>query len=188
MAFAISPKHRLEEFPDGLTLDDKIQVFIARVRGWQIQPALDMAKRKIPHRGFAQLLIVVSYFEMVGKYRSGYVGEGQSKRYFKEGLIFTFSDIPIGEEELLDEFYRGIRNGLYHVGMTRPNVILHDGIPGSFAFNESLGALVISPDRFVEDISIRFEAFAAELSDPSNAELRANFEKRFDSENTYWRE
>ena len=64
LSFAISPDHKAEDFEGELTLDQKIEIFISRVKGWQIKPALDMKESKIKHRGFAQLLIITSYFEM----------------------------------------------------------------------------------------------------------------------------
>jgi len=185
MSFAISPKHTAEQFDHPLNLDEKIEIFIARVQGWQIQPALDMQSHSIPHRGFAQLLIVSSFFEMIGKYRAGFTGEHNSAKYFKEGLRWTFPEIDDRDVQVLDAFYTSIRNGLYHLGLTRPNVVLIDSIPGSFGFNEELQVLAISPDRFVEDINIRFQAYTKELRDLANTELRAAFEKRFDDDNSW---
>lgn len=183
MSWAISPIHNSDTFPGPLTLDQKIKVFIARVKGWQIQPALDMKEHNIPHRGFAQLAIVTSYFEMIAKYREGYLGERKSSNYFKQGMIYTFPELPASEQDLLDAFYTRVRNGLYHLGITRLKVALFDGIPGSFDFHQDIGELVISPDRFVEDIAIQFELFAKELQDFKNIELRRNFEARFDHDN-----
>jgi len=185
MSFAISPKHTSEQFDHPPNLDEKIEIFIARVQGWQIQPALDMQSHSIAHRGFAQLLIVISFFEMVGKYRAGFIGEGRSAKYFKEGLHWTFPEIDERDMQILDSFYTSIRNGLYHMGLTRPNVIIIDAIPGSFGFNEEHQALAISPDRFVEDINIRFCAYAEELRNPANTALRDAFEKRFDDDSLW---
>lgn len=185
MPFVISPIHTDQDFEGQLTLEDKIEVFIARVKGWQIQPALAMIEKQIPHRGFAQLLIVVSFFEMIGKYRAGYKGGGNSGKYFKEGLLYIFPEIPEYDIHLLKSFYKGVRNGLYHVGMTMPNVVLYDNIPGSFGFQEETGAILISPDQFVHDIAIRFESFANELRDKHNEELRTNFGQRFDDDNSH---
>ena len=56
------------------SLDEKIEFFVHRTVRLQIQPAIDMQSRDIPNRGFAQLLIVLSIFEMIGKYRAGFVG------------------------------------------------------------------------------------------------------------------
>jgi hypothetical protein len=102
MPFAISPIHIADDFKGALSLDEKIEVFIARVNGWQIQLALEMSERDIPHRGFAQLLIISSYFEMIGKYRDGFVGNYNSFQYFKEGLLFTFPEISPDDNKLLE--------------------------------------------------------------------------------------
>lgn len=185
MSFAISPIHTLEQFDHLPNLNEKIEIFIARVQGWQIQPALDMQSRSIANRGFAQLLIVISFFEMIGKYRAGFIGEKSSGKYFKEGLRWTFPKISEQDTQILDSFYTSIRNGLYHIGITAPNVIIIDAIPGSFGFNEEHRALAISPDRFVDDINIRFRVYAEELRNPANIELREAFEKRFDYDNKW---
>jgi hypothetical protein len=125
-----------------------------------------------------------SYLEMVGKYRAGYIGDRKSGEYFKQGMLYTFYDIPPSAIALLNAFYAHIRNGLYHLGVTSPNVMLLDDIPGSFMFNDKFGGLIISPDKFVNDLALRFDAFAAELRKPDNIELRRNFEARFDFDNT----
>ena len=167
-----------------LSLDEKIESFVRRTIRLQIQPAIDMQRRDIPNRGFAQLLIVLSIFEMIGKCRAGFVGEGDSAKYFKEGLRWTFHEISDAEVSLLDTFYKSVRCGLYHAGMTRPNVYLVSGRPGSFGFIAAMNMLAIDPDRFVDDIRIRFNAYASELRDPKNSELRLAFEHRFDDDDS----
>ena len=92
-----------------LSLDEKIEFFVRRTVRLQIQPAIEMQRRDIPNRGFAQLLIVLSIFEMVGKYRAGFVGESDSAKYFKEGLRWTFREISDAEVALLDTFYKSVR-------------------------------------------------------------------------------
>jgi len=42
MSFSIIPDHKLGEFQGNLTLDHKIDVFISRVNGWMINPAIEM--------------------------------------------------------------------------------------------------------------------------------------------------
>lgn len=168
-----------------LSLDEKIEFFVRRTIRLQIQPAIEMQRRDIPNRGFAQLLIVLSIFELIGKYRAGFVGEGDSAKYFKEGLRWTFREVPDVEVALLDTFYKSVRCGLYHAGMTRPNVYLVSGRPGSFGFIAAMNMLAIDPDLFVDDIRIRFEAYASELRDPKNSELRSAFERRFDDDDSY---
>ena len=167
-----------------LSLDEKIEFFVRRTVRLQIQPAIDMQSRDIPNRGLAQLLIVLSIFEMIGKYRAGFVGEGESAKYFKEGLRWTFHEISDAEVALLDTFYKSVRCGLYHAGMTRPNVYLVSGRPGSFGFMAAMNMLAIDPDLFVDDVRIRFEAYASELRDPGNSKLRLAFERRFNDDDS----
>src|SRR5437867_2783711 len=121
MPLAISPHHFQEDFPNGLSLDQKIEVFVERVRGWQLQPALEMAD-KIGHSGFAVLHIVMSYFEAIAKFRDGYCSMYESSDYFKKGFIWCFPEInelPIDQrDELLEMLYEKVRCGLYHTGIT----------------------------------------------------------------------
>jgi len=181
--FAISPKHTTLDFPDGWTLEDKIEVFAARIEGWQIGIAKEIVQKKINHSGFAILHIVFSYFEMLGKYLDGYTGR-ESKKYFLRGVKATFPEIGNYADDLLDLLYSSVRNGLYHTGMTKINVALLSSIQGSIGFNAERKLLAINPDRLVEDLDIRFHQYLDELRNPQNAKLRENFEKRFDYDNS----
>ena len=186
MSFAISPVHNLEDFPSGLTLDDKIEVFVARVEGWLLGPAKQMIAMGVGYRGFALLSIVISYFEMIAKYADGFTGERKSGHYFKEGLQLVFPTMALPDaEDILSALYSRVRNGLYHVGMTKPGVILVDPDfgPGSIAYEEAGGTLAVAPDTLVDDLSIHFKGFVSDLRDPSKQSLRVNFERRFDSDN-----
>ena len=69
MTFAISPHYTTDHFPHGpREVDQKILVFLDRVEGWQLGVADYLVKNQVGYRGFALLLIVVSYFEMIGRY------------------------------------------------------------------------------------------------------------------------
>lgn len=164
-------------------IENKIDVFTARIEGWQIGIAKEIINKKIPHRGFALLHIVFSYFEMIGKYVHGYIGNDKSKYYFGKGVEATLEVTPT-EEAFLQALYSSVRNGLYHLGMTKINVMLRDDIPGSIAFNSERNILAICPDRLVEDLDIRFHDYVSELRNPKNVKLRENFEKRFDHDNS----
>jgi hypothetical protein len=180
MTFAISPRHSFEDFEGPWTLGQKIELFYERVKGWQIGPAIEMGRLQVFGRGFAQLALVMSYFEMIAKYANGFLGDGSSAYHFKIGLRRTFPQISDKETKLMDAFYSKVRSGLYHDGMVQIPVVLYDEIPGSFGYNEDKDLLVFSPDKFVEDVSIKFEEFTSELRNPENVDLRSNFEKRFD--------
>lgn len=183
MILAISPIHTTDDFAEGFSLDDKIEVFVARVEGWQFGIAQALIKNNVAHRGFALLHIVVSQFEMIGKYRDGYVGEGKSKYYFREGAKYIFKQNLDEDDKFYNQIYSNVRNGLYHVGMTSSQVLLFDDIPGSIGYQQATGAIVVSPDKFVQDLHIRFRDYASELRNPDNETLRNNFETRFDYDN-----
>lgn len=182
--FAISPKHTTLDFQDHWTLEDKIEVFIARIEGWQIGIAQEIIQKDIAHRGFALLLIVFSYFEMIGKYLAGYIGDDKSSFYFRKGVKATFPEIGAEAEAFLTVLYKSVRNGLYHLGMTKINVQLRDDIPSSIAFHPGMEQVAICPDRLVNDLAIRFRDYATELQDPRNENIRRNFEVRFDYDNS----
>lgn len=180
---AISPNYNTLDFPDGMTLEDKINVFADRIYGWQIGIAKKIIQHEIQHRGFALLHIVFSYFEMLGKYLSGYVGDDRSRSNFKIGVKATFPEIGPEEEKFLNTLFESVRCGLYHLGITKINVMLRCDIPGSIGFNSEKNILLICPDHLVEDLDIRFQTYVADLRNPKNIELRKNFESRFDIDN-----
>ena len=183
MKFHISPRYTSDDFRDHWSLDDKIEVFIDRVEGWQLGVAKEIIKRDIPGRDVALLHIIASFFEMISKYNSGFVGEGKSKEHFRKGVRLVFPEIEPKAEAFIDALYNGVRNGLYHIGRPAPNVIIETDLPGSIGFNAQDNLIILSPDQFVEDIYICFEAYARALRNPSNSRLRSDFEKRFDSDN-----
>lgn len=185
--FAISPKYTtldFPNFPNEMTLENKIDVFADRIIGWQIGIAKEIIQHEIKHSDFALLQIVFSYFEMIGKYLSGYVGDHGSSFYFKKGVKATFSEIGPEEEIFLNTLYKSVRNGLYHIGLTKTNVILKCDIPGSIGFNSENNILIICAAHLVEDLYIRFHDYVSELRNPKNIELRKNFESRFYYDNS----
>jgi hypothetical protein len=185
LVFAISPIHKTSDFPNGWTLDDKINVIVARIEGWQIGIAKEIIRHGIPHSDFALLHIVFSYFEMIGKYLYGYIDKYESKNYFKKGVKVTFPEISNVDENFLDILYDSVRNGLYHVGMTKINVMLScEVFPGSIGYIPERKILALCPSRLVEDLDIRFHEYVSQLRDQKNVELRKNFEKRFDYDNS----
>ena len=180
MIFSLSPRHTSEDFKGGWTLDDKIEVFIARIEGWQLGVAQEMVDKKIAHRELALLHILFSYFEMIGKYQDGYLEERKSRYYFREGVRATFPEVEPEDEKFLENLYTSVRNGLFHAGMPRSNVILSSEAPGSLGHKIGTNFLVINPDMLVQDLQMRFSEYASQLRDKTNVELRSKFEARFD--------
>lgn len=184
------------DFTWPLSLDDKIDIFVDRVYGWQLDIAdqcINSITRPdgnitnpIPGAGFAALHIVLSYFEMVGKFRDGYVKKGKSEYYFREGMFAVFPMLrtfpPTFVDKLLEILYSGGRCGLYHGGMTDPHVIITGEISNPLSLDEQNDILIINPHKLIPAMKDHLAAYAAELRDPNNGQLRRNFELRFDFE------
>lgn len=171
---------------------DKIELFIDRVENWHLGVAREMIRSDLPNRDFAILMLIMNYFEMIAKYRDGYVqqdkgrrkGEGRSAHYFKEGLKDVFPDMALPEDEAVAvAIYESVRNGLYHAGGTRSNVVIAEDAPNTVGYNTQTGQLAIVPDRLVWEVERHFQAYAQKLRSAGNAKLRANFEARFDVDN-----
>ena len=183
MPTAISPKHTAEEFAEGWALDDKIEVFIARVEGWQLDVVGEMEEKDISNREVAILILLIGFFEMIAKYCDGYLGIGKSQFYFKVGLQQVFPDISSREQGFMKSLYSDVRCGLFHVGRPGSNVIIQNSAPGSIGYNDEHDMVMISPLILYNDISIFFNGFSKALRDTQNIKLRQNFEKRFDHDN-----
>ncbi|MBT3339243.1 MAG: hypothetical protein HN975_19410 [Anaerolineae bacterium] len=183
MTYHISPRFTADDFSEHWNLEDKIEVFIDRIKGWHLGVANEIIKRDIQGRDLALLHIVASFFEMISKYNSGYLGERKSKEHFRKGVSLVFPDIEPSAEDFINALYKNIRNGLYHIGRPGPNVIFDKNLPGSIGYNSEEDMILVSTDQFVEGISLRFDSYARALRNSANTELRSNFERRFDFDN-----
>lgn len=186
MAHAISPHFKNTDFPSGMSLDQKIEVFADRVKGWK----LDIAQQcvdNIPHSGFAVLDIVCSYFEMIAKYQDGFTNDGKigtSDKYFRKGFENVFPNLsdtsPEIRERILNKLYKDVRCGLYHAGITGPNIELSGDFNFPVAFASQPDIVKINPHRLVPALEQHFQSYIRQLHNHKNEELRKNFETRFD--------
>ncbi len=203
----ISPSLRNSDFEMPLSIDDKITIFEDRTLGWKLNIADKIINGEvssdeaielepIPHSGFATLDIVLSYFEMIGKYIAGFNAQGRSEDHFKDGVISVFPALgdqdrapanpgingivktPV--DEALDILYKGVRCGLYHAGVTPGKVVLAGEIPHPFAFDPIDRILVINPHHLVPTLKEHLSNYVAQLREEANRELRKIFERRFD--------
>ena len=105
----ISPNFKDDDFPSGMSIEQKIKVFADRVNGWQLNIAQQCADN-ITHSGFAVLHIVVSYFEMIAKFKDGFTKDGKSEEYFRKGFDNVFPSLsppsPEIKERLLKKLYK----------------------------------------------------------------------------------
>lgn len=155
--------------------------------------------QKIPHSGYAVLDIIFSYFEMIGKYVDGYDQSGRSKHYCQIGLervfpaLFTQRKGSFENQEIVVKghgiyvtdyivkiIYESIRCGLYHSGIASGPVVLSSEFQTPLAFDPYKGLLYINPHKFVKTLINDFEKYIDELSNPANKQLRDNFLRRFD--------
>lgn len=194
----ITPFSKRGDFPEKLTVYHKIMIFYERVIGWQIDIANIVAngikdetgkvlKCEIKDSGYAVLNILLSYFEMIGKYNAGYLGEmtrgtwqdNSSKKHFKEGVGMVFPEFK-KYPWLPRKLYTNVRCGLYHHGMTEGGIILtgESNLPIKPTDEEWL---IINPHLLVLKLKDHFESYIEQIINDQN--LRVNFEKRFDYEN-----
>jgi hypothetical protein len=139
---------------------------------------------QVPHGGFGALYITLSYFELIARYKAGSVDQNGAGAKFKDGFedFATFTGFVSASEypQVRDLLYAGARCGLYHVGMTKEKVFIGGGRTSMFEFDAASGRLVIDPQLLIEAVTKHFQSYIADLSKPSEAVLRSNFEKKFD--------
>lgn len=186
MAMWISPNYRDTDFQSPVSLDEKIDVFVDRVCGWQLEVAnecINGEKDEFRQSGFAVLSIALSYFKMIAQYQSGRRSNRESGKYFKSGVRLVFPDVsrmPQAEvDEMLDILYAGARCGLYHNGMTDPRIILSGDFKEPLTFDFPGKRLGINPHLLVPILIEHLKEYEKQLRDPGNAEMRSNFERRF---------
>jgi hypothetical protein len=178
MPYWISPHFRDDHFPVGPSLDDKVAIFADRVRGWQLDIA-DRLQRDVQHSGFAVLSVVVSYFEMIAKYRDGFVGTGKSEHYFTQGVEWVFPAIgPHGQ--VLKRLYKAVRCGMYHSGITLHGVGITDEGDAALRSTQDGQNIMINPHQLVPALQDHFSRYVVTLQNALNEAERLNFQKRFD--------
>jgi hypothetical protein len=179
MTFAISPRFTLEKLASG-KLDDMIDVFEDQMLGWLIDPANQLKPHQ--HAGFAILAVVLSYFEPIGQFLTG--EEGSSKKQFGRGLREVFPGLNAAvTDEVVNELYDQLRCGMFHRGITKGKVLIApDGdhaLALRWASDGSIMHIVVVPRNLMYHLEQHLERYLGALREPSNTELRKNFERWF---------
>lgn len=185
MRYLLSPKHFADEFEGGWKFSDKVDVFEARIQGWQLDVAWDLLNQDVQRNQLAIINLLLTYFEMIGKHIRGFLGDRDSQRYFRVGLLNVFPDIGDHEIKFMESVYKNLRCGLYHLGRPAANVILNNAAPGALGYNEEQDMIMISPSKLLDEVQTNFKAYVKGLRNASNPRLRANFEARFDHDNQH---
>ncbi|MEM3405475.1 MAG: hypothetical protein QW273_03450 [Candidatus Pacearchaeota archaeon] len=162
-------------------INTKILIYEDRVKGWFLDIATEL--KSLRDSGFVILQIVLSYVEGIQQYINGKISKGKSKEFFKEGLIRIYPELEKKEkiDEILNNFYKEVRCGLFHTGMVGKSVKISGDYLRALNINERL--IEINPHLFLEDIKKDFENYIKKLKDESNEEDRKKFEKIFDELN-----
>jgi hypothetical protein len=200
---AVSPSFTAQKL-ENPGIEDKIDVFEDQVNGWVLSHAKVLASEKNPYRrhcGIAVLMIAGSYFESLASFLRGESSDGKSKQFFAIGLQNVFPDIlkAAGEEKTADPdkvfsdfagtFYAELRCGLFHEAMIRGRIFIAPaselvGNTGLAAVIDTrahkLATIVIDPERFLSHVANHFADYVQKLRDPSQVELRRNFEAAWD--------
>jgi hypothetical protein len=179
----VGPTLKRSGLPAILGFEDKVSILEDRVRGWQLEVALN-CYRQVRDGGFGALYIALSYFELIARYRSGSTSTSNAGVKFEAGFMdfATFTGFVSAPEftKVSEMLYEGARCGLYHIGMTKEKVFIGGGRSAMFEYDAGSGRLVIDPGLLIDEMLRHFQSYIAELMNPANAALRAKFLTKFD--------
>lgn len=194
----VSPKFLNTKLASGEILD-KIDVFEDQIDGWMLFHARALCSDQYqfrPHSGFAVLTLLCPYFEAIEAHYAGRSSSRNSKTFFRRGFLRVFRELgnelakngflppqPLAEG-IADSIYDQLRCGLFHEAVTKNRIVLRqDTAPLGFMLEKGtggIGCIVIDPCRFLNEVDGHFRSYVAELRNPGQTQLRANFEKLFD--------
>jgi hypothetical protein len=124
------------------------------------------------------LSMMMAYFENIQKFKDGYHKEGKSEAFFTKGLKWVYPKFKSHKDSstLAALVYEQARCGMYHVGLTGTKIILDCSISSGIGITK--GTIKMCPGKLVDDIQNHFDQYIKDLKNPSNKDLRTNFEKR----------
>lgn len=187
----------------------KSDFFQCRVEVWQLSPAVEMLKQIERHHGdtvawchaaYGLLFILTSYFEMVGKILNPNSNRWRSgDTDFNMGFCDIYPHLPVSqpEGESHHERYHDktiphvakirdlMRNGLFHLGFTKKNFLVHNSPNYSGDFeHQPIGdpqgfgdVYLMNPHRATRSIVEHFGSFIDDLHDPANKARQDKFEE-----------
>jgi len=159
-------------------LKGKIRIYEDRVKGWFLDHAKALLKEN--NADFVVLMICTSYLEGCQQFKEGSSSGGKSKEMIKRALKSLFH-ISEGQEDILDIFVNGARNGLFHDGITKERISINRDLPVPIIFKKDFGGMiVINPILFFWVIEEDFKEYLDELKNPENKDAREKFEKHWD--------
>jgi len=168
--------------PQTFTDDEWIEAFYNKYSFWVLRVAEELL-RSDQNSGFAVLLIIFPYFEMIARHREG--GEISPFRAgFERGMYHVFSESEIGETAnirggVIKWLWNNMRNELAHVAFTGRGIAISGGYDKPMVWDLDKKGIVtavgINPHIWIERIRQDFETYVGTLRDVSKTETRRKF-------------
>lgn len=177
---------------DSPSIEDLIDIFEDRLRGWLLDPAKKLLEHPIDRvAGFA---LSLSYFEGISIYLRGEDSKSRSKQFFRDGFVDVFRPSglkPTLLERVADVLYEDGRCGFFHDAMFRtrvyfseyygePVVIALPKINGVIDEAGEIQTLVVHCPKYFEYLEAHFTKYVARLRDSSESDLRSKFQAACD--------
>ena len=183
----ISPHFKAGKVSPG-RFEDWVDVYEDRVTDWLFDQA-DSLIAAGPAAWPATLALALSFIEGYEIFRTGEDSDRRSQQFFQAAFRRIFSHTaPVYPPQALDStsgmIYRELRCGLFHLGLTGPNVFLGQfAAPLELVLEEkTLQPIEIHVDvpKFLDAVKAEFRTYTRRLRDPSDPEaatLKAAFER-----------
>ena len=186
----VSPRHTADQLV-GASVDGKLEIFEAQMKGWLLDHADALASggyAASQHAGISILALCLVYVESIVCFIEGKTSDKKSQAFFTDGLVAIFPESEAEIRTYSADFYREVRCGLLHQGMTRGKIGIRADEPVPIRFDHSgVGIFqfaMINPLLFLKRVKQHFEGYLASVRDPANTVLRSNFEVWFDNRAT----
>jgi hypothetical protein len=138
----IQPMQLQGTLPDSPQRKDHLRVFECRVDVWQLGVAVQLLKEMESHSpssiwfhaAYGLISISFSYFEMIGKILNPQSAKSKTaSKDFNVGFCDVYKDCAPSSGKYDDssvpevrEFRDRVRNGMYHLGYTKMNLLIHN--------------------------------------------------------------
>lgn len=172
---------------DNPSVDDVIDVFEDRIRGWLLEPAHRLCS--CTNGEFAAISILCMYPEGIYSYLVGAPSKRRSREFFTNGFVAIFSKGNAPEELLrrvAGVFYDDARCGSFHAAMFRERIFFKAGLTeplhvtfprvnGVVDSTADIQSILVGPKAFLEAVQCHFSSFIARLRDKGQVAQREKF-------------
>lgn len=171
--------------PATFTDEEWIDAFYRSYSVWVLNPAENLVTDK--DAGFAILLLIYPYFEMITRHNKG--RKPKKKEYFeffRDGILSVFqAELGAQPESIQNSvaklLYENLRSDLAHGNLTGKGIALSDdnkpSIWWSIDTDGNANAVGVNPRLWTERVRHHFEAYRSILLDSNQATNRESFLK-----------